>query len=142
MFLTIRPTPLKIDPEASNLYRKSYCLVCILAWWCHGYILLWNRRLAGHHRQRLAMITYMDINDIWFQLDCATFHIAHDALDILQEQFKDMVIWSGGCKNWPSRWCDLIPIDFFLWGFLIWDVHEVLYFFFVLMYNWLKIWAN
>lgn len=63
-------------------------------------------------------IENMDLDNMWFQQDDATCHTAHATMDVLHEQFPDMVISRGGDVNWPPRSCDLTPLDFFLWGFL------------------------
>ena len=36
----------------------------------------------------------------------------------MHETFPGRVISHFGDQNWPPRSCDLIPLDFFLWGFL------------------------
>jgi len=39
-------------------------------------------------------------------------------MDILHERFEDMIISRGGDMNWPPRSYNLMPLDFFLWGYL------------------------
>jgi len=56
----------------------------------------------------------MDTDNMWFQQDGATCHTPHATMDILHERFEDIVISRGGDVNWPSRSCDLTPLDFFL----------------------------
>ena len=59
----------------------------------------------------------MDTDNMWFQqMDGAMCHTPHAMMDILHERFEGMVISRGGHVNWPSRSCDLTPLDFFLWG--------------------------
>ena len=55
---------------------------------------------------------------MWFQQDGATCHTPDATMHILQERFEGRVISRRGDVNWPTRSCDLAPLDFFLWGFL------------------------
>lgn len=52
-------------------------------------------------------------SDFWFQQDGATSHTAEETMTILQDRFPGHVISRGGDINWPSRSCDLTPLDFF-----------------------------
>ena len=45
---------------------------------------------------------------MWFQQDDATCHMKQ--FNYCTRHFLD--------QNWPSRSCDLTPLDFFLWGYL------------------------
>jgi len=60
----------------------------------------------------------MDMEDMWFQQDGATCHNARKTTELLQENFRGRVISRDGDPNWPPRWCDLTPCNFFLWGFV------------------------
>ncbi|EFN60297.1 hypothetical protein EAG_00276, partial [Camponotus floridanus] len=44
-------------------------------------------------------------------------HTTRPILALLQEKFPGRVISRFGDVNWPSRSCDLTPLDFFLWGY-------------------------
>ncbi|EFN63948.1 hypothetical protein EAG_14216, partial [Camponotus floridanus] len=59
----------------------------------------------------------MDLENMWFQQDGATSHTTRPILALLQEKFPGRVISRFGNVNWPSRSCDLTPLDFFLWGY-------------------------
>ncbi|KZC11452.1 hypothetical protein WN55_02626, partial [Dufourea novaeangliae] len=53
-----------------------------------------------------------------FQRDSATCHTSCETMAILHETFPGLVSSRLGDQNWPPKWCDLTPLDFFLWGFL------------------------
>ena len=50
-----------------------------------------------------------DIDNIWFQQDGATCHIAEAKLDVLRPVFEEADV------VWPPRSCDLTPLDYYLW---------------------------
>ena len=56
--------------------------------------------------------------DMWFQQDDATCHTANETIQLPHETFPGCVLSHFGDQNWPSRSCDLTPLDFFLWGYL------------------------
>ena len=60
----------------------------------------------------------LNINDIRFQLDCATYYTARLTIDLLQNQFGDNFISRSGPVHWTPRSCDLTPLDYFLWGYV------------------------
>ncbi|CAK9806600.1 hypothetical protein ANTPLA_LOCUS4952 [Anthophora plagiata] len=60
----------------------------------------------------------MDLNNMWFQQDGTTCHTAHATMDLLHDIFNGMIISCFGDVNWPPRSCDLMPLDFFLWGYV------------------------
>ncbi|GFT81907.1 uncharacterized protein TNCV_3908821 [Trichonephila clavipes] len=72
------------------------------------------------------MITYFfilelnnhDVQELWFQQDGATCHTARATIDLLKDTFDDRLISRFGPVNWPSRSCDLTPLDYFLWGYV------------------------
>ena len=57
-----------------------------------------------------------DIGNIWFQQDGATCHTAEDTLDVLHPVFEDRFISRRSDVVWPSRSCDLTPLDFYFWS--------------------------
>ncbi|GFX55400.1 uncharacterized protein TNCV_2980081 [Trichonephila clavipes] len=59
-----------------------------------------------------------DVQELWFQQDGATCHTARATIDLLKDTFGDRLISRFGPKNWPPRSCDLIPLDYFLWGYV------------------------
>ncbi|GFX12802.1 DUF4817 domain-containing protein [Trichonephila clavipes] len=59
-----------------------------------------------------------DVQELWFQQDGATCHIARGTIDLLKDTFGDRVISRFGLVNWPPRSCDLTPLDYFLWGYV------------------------
>ncbi|GFW46728.1 uncharacterized protein TNCV_2980841 [Trichonephila clavipes] len=56
--------------------------------------------------------------ELFFQQDGATCHTARATIDLLKDTFGDRLISRFGPVNWPPRSCDLIPLDYFLWGFV------------------------
>ena len=57
-----------------------------------------------------------DIGNICFQLEATTCHAAEATLDILRPVFEDPIISRRADVVWPTRSCDLTPLDFYLWG--------------------------
>lgn len=58
-----------------------------------------------------------DVDDMWFQQDGATCHTTRPNMAELRTKFHGRIISRFGDANWPSRSCDLSPLDFFLWGY-------------------------
>ncbi|GFU65214.1 putative DD41D transposase [Trichonephila clavipes] len=59
-----------------------------------------------------------DVQELWFQQDCATCHTACATIDLLKDTFGDRLISRFGPVNSPPRSCDLTPLDYFLWGYV------------------------
>ncbi|GFU97879.1 uncharacterized protein TNCV_1103871 [Trichonephila clavipes] len=59
-----------------------------------------------------------DVQELWFQQDGATCHTARATIDLLKDTFGDRLISRFGPVNWPPRSCDLIPLDYLLWGYV------------------------
>ncbi|GFU30739.1 uncharacterized protein TNCV_1444531 [Trichonephila clavipes] len=59
-----------------------------------------------------------DVQELWFQQDGATCHTARATIDLLKDTFGDRLISRFGPVNWPPRFCDLSPLDYFLWGYV------------------------
>ena len=57
-----------------------------------------------------------DIGNIWFQQDGSTCHIAETTLNVLRSVFEAQIISRRADVVWPSRSCDLILLDYYLWG--------------------------
>ena len=57
-----------------------------------------------------------DIGNIQFQQDGATSLTAEATLDVLLPVFEDRIISRRADVVWPSRSCDLTPLDYYLWG--------------------------
>ena len=57
-----------------------------------------------------------DIGNIWFQQDCATCHTVEATLSVLRPVFEDRIINHRADVVWPSRGCDLTPLNYYLWG--------------------------
>ncbi|GFT55831.1 uncharacterized protein TNCV_566921 [Trichonephila clavipes] len=55
--------------------------------------------------------------ELWFQQDGATCHTARATIYLLKDTFGDRLISRFGPVNWPPRYCDLTPLDYFLWGY-------------------------
>ena len=62
----------------------------------------------------LPAIEEYDLENMWFQQDCATCHITWANMALLQEIFPDHVISRRCDTNWPPRSSDLTPLDFFV----------------------------
>ncbi|GFU82718.1 uncharacterized protein TNCV_265151 [Trichonephila clavipes] len=45
-------------------------------------------------------------------------HKSRATIDLLKDSFGDRLISRFGPVNWPSRSCDLTPLDYFLWGYV------------------------
>ncbi|GFS76579.1 putative transposable element [Trichonephila clavipes] len=58
------------------------------------------------------------VQELWFQQDVATCPTARATIDLLKDTFGDCLISHFGPVNWPSRSCDLTPLDYFLWGYV------------------------
>ena len=57
-----------------------------------------------------------DIGNIWFQQDGATCLIAQATLDVLRPVFEDRIFSCRADVVWLPRSCDLIQLDYYLWG--------------------------
>ena len=57
-----------------------------------------------------------DIVNIWFQLDGAKCDTAEATFDVLRPVFEDRIISRRADVVWPSRSCDLTPLDYALLG--------------------------
>lgn len=56
-----------------------------------------------------------DLGDIWIQQDGATCHTANVTIDLLRTVFGNRIISRNSDVVWPSRSCDLTPLDYYLW---------------------------
>ena len=65
-----------------------------------------------------TIIDDIDVNDMRFQQDDATSHITTKTLNLLRTKFSDPIISHNSAINWPSRSCDLTPLDYFLSGYV------------------------
>ncbi|GFU14953.1 uncharacterized protein TNCV_795281 [Trichonephila clavipes] len=59
-----------------------------------------------------------DVQELWFQQDGATCDTARATIDLLKDTFGDRLISRFGPVNWPPRFCDSTPLDYFLWGYV------------------------
>ncbi|GFS87311.1 DUF4817 domain-containing protein [Trichonephila clavipes] len=73
-------------------------------------------------KQRLLKAKYSCLQKtkekLWFQQDGATCHAAPATINLLKDTFGDRLISRFGPVNWPPRSRDLIPLDYFLWGYV------------------------
>ena len=60
----------------------------------------------------------MDLTITWFQQDGTTCDTSHDTVNLLKEKFDGFIISRNGAINYPPRSCDLIPLDYFLYGYV------------------------
>ncbi|GFU88522.1 transposase [Trichonephila clavipes] len=109
------------------LHPEKLTVWCAL--WAGGIIGPYFKNDEGHNvtvngdRYR-AMITNFfipelnnhDVQELWFQQDGATCHTARATIDLLKDTFGDRLISRFGPVNWPPRYCDLTPLDYFLCG--------------------------
>ena len=58
----------------------------------------------------------IDVDNVWFQQDGATFHTSHATIDLLHQTFDGRLISRNGNVNWTLRSCDSTLLDFFLRG--------------------------
>ena len=57
-----------------------------------------------------------DIRNIRFQQDGTTCHTAEATLDVLRPVFEDRINSRRADVVWPTRSCDLTPLNYYLWG--------------------------
>ena len=57
-----------------------------------------------------------EIGNIWFQQNGATCHSAEATFDLLRPVFEDRIFSRRTDAIWPSRSCDLTPLDYYLWA--------------------------
>ena len=57
-----------------------------------------------------------DIGNIWIQQEGATYHTAEATFGVLRPVFEDHIISRRANSVWPTRSCDLLPLDYYLWG--------------------------
>ena len=50
------------------------------------------------------------MDELWFT--------ANETIDLLKKTFGERIISRRGIVAWPSRPCDLTPLDYFLWGYV------------------------
>ena len=55
---------------------------------------------------------------MWFQQNGATCHTAGETINLLKENFHEQIISRNGPVNWAPRSCDLMPLDYFFWGYV------------------------
>ena len=56
------------------------------------------------------------MGNIWFQQDGATCHTAEATFDVLQPVLEYRIISRRADVVWPPRNCDLLLLDYYLWG--------------------------
>ncbi|GFU93152.1 putative transposable element [Trichonephila clavipes] len=94
------------------------------------FAILWSRPSSGElssfmpsaNTPSIALGTTLLQNvffqELWFQQDGATCHTARATIDLFKDTFGDRLISRFGPVNWPSRSCDLTPLDYFLWSYV------------------------
>ena len=53
-----------------------------------------------------------------FQQDGLTCHTARVTMDLVRGKLGEHSISLSGPVNWPSRSCDLTPLEYFLWFYV------------------------
>ncbi|GFW64377.1 putative transposable element [Trichonephila clavipes] len=59
-----------------------------------------------------------DVQELRFQQDGATCHTARATIDLFKDTLGNRLISRFGPVNWPPRFCDLTPLQYFLWGYV------------------------
>ena len=57
-------------------------------------------------------------HEMWFQLDDTPAHCTNVIREYVNETFGNRWIRHGGPITWPPRSSYLIPLNFFLWGYM------------------------
>jgi hypothetical protein len=60
----------------------------------------------------------VNMEEMWFQQDGATAHMARASMTVVQQMFPQHVVSRFGNVPWPPCSPDLSACDFFLWGYL------------------------
>ena len=60
----------------------------------------------------------LDWHDMRFQQRGAACHKARVTMALLRGECVEYFISRSGVVNWQSRSCDLMPLDYFLWGYV------------------------
>ncbi|GFW14721.1 DUF4817 domain-containing protein [Trichonephila clavipes] len=58
------------------------------------------------------------VQELWFQQDGATCYTARATIYLLKDTFNDRLFSRSGPVNWPPRYRDLTPLEYFLWGYV------------------------
>ena len=90
----------------------------------HNWAFFWENeqgvavRVNGKHYRAIlneflcTKLEEENIGNIWFQQDAATCHKAEATLDVLHPVFVNRVIIRKADIIWPSRSCDLTPMNY------------------------------
>ena len=63
-------------------------------------------------------IQHIGVTDLWFQQDGVKCHKTNDSIALLRETSDENIISRNDPVNWPPRFCDLTPLNCFLWGYV------------------------
>ena len=66
----------------------------------------------------IPKVNEMNVIDPYFQQDGANCHTTRLNMKILRQTFPGRLISRFGDVEWPPRFPDLSPLDYFLWGYL------------------------
>ena len=66
----------------------------------------------------LVNLTVFYLRSVWFQHDGAPVHKTFPVKQYIVTEFGKQIIGYGGVEEWPPRFSDLTPLDFFLWSYL------------------------
>ncbi|GFX29146.1 uncharacterized protein TNCV_3216811 [Trichonephila clavipes] len=91
--------------------------------WLNGYVNKENCHIWSEANPQVYVETPLHPEkltclELWFQQDGATCHTGRATIDLLKDTFGDRLISRFGPVNWPPRFCDLTPLDYFLWGYV------------------------
>ncbi|GFV94987.1 uncharacterized protein TNCV_1029851 [Trichonephila clavipes] len=89
--------------------------------WLNGFVNKQNCRISSEANPQVYVETPLHpekLTELWFQQDGAICHTARATIDVLKDTFGDRLISRFGPVNWPPRFCDLTPLDYFLWGYV------------------------
>ena len=66
----------------------------------------------------LPKMQELDLHEMWFQQDGASWHTARVTMDLLRGEFGGYFISRSVPVNWALRSCDLTPLVNLLWGYV------------------------
>ncbi|GFY35132.1 transposable element Tc3 transposase [Trichonephila clavipes] len=81
-------------------------------------VYIYRPTAIGIENRTCTCVNNRDVQELWFQQDGATCHTARATIDSLKDTLGDRLISRFGPVNWPTRSCDLTPLDYFLWGYV------------------------
>ena len=108
----------------SDAPKTSHCLVRILTQKYNWAIFLRKWTRSGRYSQWRLLSGQVEWiffhknwrGGYWQHLDGAMCHTDEATLDVLLPVFEDRITSRKADNVWPSRNCNLTPLDYYLWG--------------------------